>query len=242
MSDAKTTFTYDRGCIIRGPRDRKRITLMFTGGSFSDGGTTILAELDKRRIKGSFFFTGDFFRIAEFAPLIARIRDEGHYLGPHSDRHPLYASWEDPPKLLISRKEFDEDLSANMETLRKLGVPPKHARYFIPPYEHFTPEIVQWTKERGMVLINYSPGARSHADYMEDNDPHFATAEEMVQTVLNKEQSDPDGLNGFLLLMHVGAGPGRTRDHLYNRLGDLLDVLASRGYSFVRVDEMLRGT
>ena len=30
---------YDRGCILRGPRDKKLIALEFTGGSFADGGT-----------------------------------------------------------------------------------------------------------------------------------------------------------------------------------------------------------
>jgi len=38
--------------------------------------------------------------------------------------------------------------------------------------------------------------------------------------------------------MHVGAGPGR-RDKMHDRLGELLDVLSSRGYRFVRVDELL---
>lgn len=238
---AVTSYTHDRGCIIRGPLDKKLIALEFTGGYFADGGTTILNELKKRNIKASFFFIGDFYRNPEFRPLIERIRDEGHYLGPHSDKHPLYATWENPPKLLISRKEFDEDLTRNLEEIEKFGIPREKARFFIPPYEHFTEEIAQWTRERGMVLINYTPGTRSHADYMEDNDPKFVPAQEMVRSVLQKEESDPHGLNGFLLLMHIGAGPGRTRDHLYDHLGALLDELMRRGYRFVRVDELLAG-
>jgi len=240
-SNAVTSFTYDRGCIIRGPLDKKLIALEFTGGYFADGGTTILSELKKRNIKASFFFIGDFYRNPEFRTLIERIRDEGHYLGPHSDKHPLYATWENPPKLLISRKDFDDDLSRNLEEIEKFGIPREQVRFFIPPYEHFTEEIALWTRERGMVLINYTLGTRSHADYMQDNDPKFVPAVEMVRSVLQKEESDPHGLNGSLLLMHIGAGPGRTRDHLYNHLGELLDELMHRGYRFVRVDELLAG-
>lgn len=235
----KSLPIWKKGAIIRGPRDRKVIALEFTGGYYADGGTTILNELKKRNIKASFFFVGDFYRNPEFKPLIERIRDEGHYLGPHSDKHPLYASWEEPPKLLITREEFDRDLTQNLVEIERFGIPKEKARFFIPPYEHYTEEIAEWTRERGMLLINFTPGTRSNADYMEDDDKNFVSSPDMVRSILKKEETDPDGLNGFLLLMHVGAGPKRTKDHLYNYLGDLLDELLRRGYSFVRVDEML---
>ena len=239
MTSDKSRLTFDRGCVVRGPRDRKLIALEFTGGHFADGGTTILAELKARNIKASFFFIGDFYREPAFKPLIERIRDEGHYLGPHSDRHLLYATWETPPRLLVSRKEFDDDLAANMAEIERFGVPADRARYFIPPYEHFTPEISEWTRLRGMHLVNYTSGTRSHADYMEDDDKNYISSADMVKSVLAREESDPDGLNGFLLLMHIGAGPRRTRDHLYNHLGAMLDELVRRGYGFARIDEMI---
>lgn len=236
----KSEPIFESGAIIRGPRDKKWIALEFTGGYYADGGTTILDQLSKRGIKASFFFIGDFYRNPQFANLIERIRDEGHYLGPHSDKHPLYATWEKPPKLLISREEFHADLESNMKEIEKFGIPREKAKVFIPPYEHYTQEIAQWTKERGMLLINYTPGTRSNADYMEDDDKNFVSSPEMVRSILEYEKKDPDGLNGFLLLMHIGAGPKRTKDHLYDYLGNLLDELTRRGYTFVRVDEMLR--
>ena len=133
-SDAKSTSTLDRGCIIRGPRDKKTIALEFTGGYFADGGTTVLDTLKKHGIKASFFFVGDFFRDPKFHDLITRIRDEGHYLGPHSDKHPLYASWDNPPKLQISNKAFNDDLDDCMAELKKFGLSQHDARFFIPPF------------------------------------------------------------------------------------------------------------
>lgn len=241
LSVSSTTVTYDRGCIIRGPKDKKLIALEFTGGSFADGGEIILEELRKRNAKASFFFIGDFFREPKFKGLIEKIRDEGHYLGAHSDKHPLYASWENPPKLLITREEFQQDLQDNMKELERFGISKKDARFFVPPYEHYTQEISDWTAEEGMVLINYTPGTRSHADYMQDDDPKYINSEQMVKSVLDFESKSPEGMNGFMLLMHIGAGPGRTRDHLYRHLGGLMDELQSRGYQFVRVDELLNG-
>ncbi len=59
-------LTWVRGGIERGPTDEKKISLVFTGGSFGEGGEHILNVLKKHGIKGSFFFTGDFFRTREF--------------------------------------------------------------------------------------------------------------------------------------------------------------------------------
>lgn len=238
-ADDRSTVTLDRGCIIRGPRDKKEIALEFTGGYFAEGGTTVLDTLKKHGAKASFFFIGDFYREAKFKDLITRIHNEGHYLGPHSDKHPLYASWENPPKLEITKQAFNSDLDGNMAEIQKFGISQHQARFFIPPFEHFTQEISDWTAERGMVLINYTHGTRSNADYMQDDDPKFVTSEDMIKSILDYEKKDPDGLNGFLLLTHVGAGPGRTRDKLFNHLDELMTELEHRGYHFKRVDELL---
>ena len=112
-------------------------------------------------------------------------------------------------------------------------------RFFLPPYEHYTEEIAAWTREGGRVLINMTPGTKSNTDYMVDTDPRFVPAAQIVASILSAERADPDGLNGYLLLMHLGAGPKRTRDHLHTELGKLLDELSRRGYRLVRVDELL---
>ena len=88
-------------------------------------------------------------------------------------------------------------------------------------------------------MVNLTPGTRSHTDYMLDDDPRFVSAPAIAASILKTEAEAPDGLNGFLLLMHVGAGPKRTRDRPAEGLGALLDTLKSRGYRFVTVDAMV---
>lgn len=237
--DPRSTNTLDRGCIVRGPRDKKVLALEFTGGYFAEGGDVILETLKKHNIKGSFFFVGDFYREPKFQDLIKRIHAEGHYLGPHSDKHPLYATWENPPKLQISKEDFNTDLDANMAAIARFGISAHDARFFIPPFEHYTQEISDWTAERGMVHMNFTGGTRSNADYMQDDDPKFISSEDILKSILTYEQKDPDGLNGFLLLTHIGAGPGRSRDKFFNHLDELITELKRRGYSFARVDELL---
>jgi endoglucanase len=232
-------YTYDRGCVVRGDRTTKTMSLIFTGGSFAEGAPTILDTLTSHGIKGGFFFTGDFLRNPEFQPLIDRIVRDGHYLGPHSDAHPLYASWDTPPKLLITRKEFDEDLDANYKLMAKWGVTVQSAPFFVPPYEHFTQEISDWTDARGMRLINMTTGTRTNADYMEDTHPRFVSAKDILKSVWDYDAKHADGLSGFMLLVHVGSGPERTRDKFADLFPELVEGLKSRGYSFERVDKLV---
>ena len=226
------------GGVIRGPRDRKAIALVFTGHGYAEGGETILAQLEKHRGKGSFFFTGDFLANPSFNSLVQRIVQAGHYLGPHSDKHVLYCPWEGPKKTLISREDFRADLERNLQKIEKFGLEREQITHFLPPYEYYNEEIAAWAKAMGLTLVNFTPGTRSNADYTGEAEPNFASSQTIFDSILAREQQDPNGLNGFLLLLHIGSGPGRA-DKFHERFGELLDYLAGRGYQFVRVDDLV---
>ncbi len=228
------------GGIIRGPRDRRQLALVFTGHTFAEGADTILSELDRHGAKASFFLTGDFLTNANFRPLIKRLVSAGHYLGPHSDQHLLYCSWGRPSKTLVTRGQFLQDLQRNLAKIEREDVDRAKVRYFLPAFEHYNQEVADWSGEAGLRLINFTPGTRSTADYTGEADTNFVSSRAILDSILAADQRDPNGLNGYLLLLHLGSGPGRS-DKFHPHVAELLDYLVSRGYRLVRVDELLEG-
>jgi peptidoglycan/xylan/chitin deacetylase (PgdA/CDA1 family) len=228
-----------QGGIVRGPKGQRRIAIVFTGHTYAEGAETILDELAKHHVHGSFFLTGTFLTNAQFAPLVRRMKTEGHYLGPHSDVHLLYCDWNAPYKAIVTRQQFEADLGANAA---KLPEPFSHGsgapRFFLPAFEHYNSEIANWSAGEGFTLVNYTPGTRSSADYTGEADRDFVSSQAIFDSILKREREGPHGLNGFILLLHLGSGPGRT-DKFADRFGALLDNLSAKGYEFVRIDELL---
>jgi endoglucanase len=227
-----------RGGIVRGRRDRSVLALCYTGHEFGENLPEILDQLATRRVRATFFFTGDFLRNPRFRPEVERLVAHGHYLGPHSDRHLLYCEWTPERPTLVSRDQFRADLDANLVEIERYGVKQAAVTHFIPPYEHYNEEIVAWSAELGITVVNFTPGTLSAADWTPEDHPRYRTTDEIFESIVRKERDDPHGLNGFLLLMHAGAGPRRP-DRSARRLGELLDYLSTRSYHLERVDRLL---
>jgi peptidoglycan/xylan/chitin deacetylase (PgdA/CDA1 family) len=224
------------GALCRGPQETRKLALVFTGHEFAEGGEVILDALRERKARASFFLTGDFLANPKFAPLIRRIIREGHYLGPHSDKHLLYCTWDAGRTTLVTREQFQEDLAANVGKIRAAGVS-RSPQYFLPPYEHNNAEIARWTSELGFTLVNYTQGTRSAADYTGEADKNFVPSQAILDSIYAHEKKDPHGLNGFVLLLHIGAGPNRA-DKMHSRFPELLDHLSRQGYGCVRIDKL----
>ncbi len=227
------------GGIVRGPSGEARIALVFTGHEFGEGGPAILDALARRGLRASFFLTGDFLRTPAFAPVVARIVRDGHYLGPHSDKHLLYCGWDAARPTLVTRDAFTRDLEDNLRAIEAAGVARAAVRHWLPAYEWYNAEIAAWGERAGLALVTFTPGTRSNADYTGEADRNFVPSQRIVDSILTREREDPRGLNGFILLLHVGSGPGRA-DKMHDRVGELLSELSRRHYRFVRIDELLR--
>lgn len=231
-------LTLDHGGIIRGDTSRKQIALIFTGGDFGEGSEHVLNVLRDQHIQAGLFVTGDFLRKPELVPMVKRAVAEGHYVGPHSDRHPLYCPWEDREKTLVSEDEFRRDLQKNVDDLRSLGALADQSRpvLFIPPYEWFNHDQVDWAKTMNVVLFNFTPGSGSNRDWAPEMEKSFVPSQKIIDDILAYEQKDPHGLNGFILLLHVGS---QRKDKTFLMLEPLIVELKKRGYEFVRIDELL---
>jgi peptidoglycan/xylan/chitin deacetylase (PgdA/CDA1 family) len=239
LPPADRPWTFVEGAPVRGDTSRKRIALIFTGGEFGEGTPHILNALAERGIRASFFPTGHFLGRPELRGCVRRMIADGHYVGPHSDAHPLYCAWEDRSTTLVTEAFFKADLRKNIDDLRALGAlrhvgPPV---YFIPPYEWYNADQTRWAREMGVLLFNFTPGSGSNRDYAPEGHKSFVPSGQLIDDILAYERKDSDGLNGFLLLLHLGS---QRKDKVHPHVGRLLDELAGRGYAFVRVDEMLK--
>ncbi len=240
MAVAQPTGHWVKGAIMRGDTSKRQLALVFTGDEYGDGGLLVRKILKQHHVRASFFLTGRFYRNPAFGQIIAGLRKDGHYLGAHSDQHLLYCDWSKRDSLLVTQNRFRTDLQANYAAMKSFGIRKKQARYFLPPYEWYNDSITVWTKREGLQLINYSSGTISHADYTTPDAKNYRSTRVILQSVYDYEQRKPSGLNGFILLVHIGTHPDRT-DKLYQSLGELLTYLKQRHYQLVRVDELLNG-
>lgn len=213
--------------------------MVFTGDEFADGGNFIAKTLKREKIKSSFFLTGRFYRNDDFKATIKRLKKDGHYLGAHSNEHLLYCDWQKRDSLLVTEQQFKTDLAENYSEMKKYGIEKKQAAYFLPPYEWYNDTIAAWTKDLGLQLINFTPGTRSTADYTTPDMKSYRSSEEIYQSIINYEQSKVSGLNGFILLVHIGTDPKRV-DKFYHRLPQLIKYLKTKGYQFQIVNQLLK--
>lgn len=236
LSLSSQQISFAHGAMNRGDSLQKNIALVFTGDEFGDGGNFISKTLAEKNIRASFFLTGNFYRNEKFREIIKSLKLGGHYLGAHSDRHLLYCDWSKRDSLLVTQKEFVTDLLNNYAEMKRFEISREDARYFLPPYEWYNDSIASWTSELGLQLINFTPGTRSAADYTTpDMGRRYISSQQIFQSIVQYESEK--GLNGFILLLHIGTDPKRT-DKFYFRLPELIGYLKGAGYRFVLPGEM----
>ena len=223
--------------IVRGMSGKRRIALVFTGDEWFEGYETVLQHLKKKRVSAGFFLTGRLYRNPAAHDLIRNALRAGHYLGPHSDLHLLYNDWTKRDSLLVTRDSILTDLQRNLQAMKSFGI--NHRRkLFIPPYEWWNRNVAAWIQDVGWQVFSFTPGTFTNADYTTpDMGTAYRSSDTLLQRLLRKESSE--GLNGAILLIHIGTDPRRT-DKLYERLPELILALKDRGYRFVRIDRMIR--
>jgi peptidoglycan/xylan/chitin deacetylase (PgdA/CDA1 family) len=220
-----------QGATVRIDTDRKVIRLIFSADEAFEGAEPILETLDKNHVKASFFLTGNCLREKKFKSVIQKIINEGHYVGGHSDKHLLYASWDDRQQSLVTPDSLIADFRQNMAELEKFGVDISQAPYFLPPYEYYNTENVRLIESLGQTVVNYTPGLRTAADYTTPDMPNYKSSQELIDQLYAYEADK--GLNGSIILIHPGTQDIRT-DKLYLRLDEIIRYLKTKSYIFER--------
>ena len=151
-----TATEYACGGIVRTDRSKRQISLVFTAADKNDGARRILETLQQCGVKGSFFFTGEFYE--RFPQTIAQLIQAGHYVGAHSDGHLLYCAWERRDSTLVDRQQFESDMQAIYGRMSRAGIDPTQTRIFVPPYEYYNETIAAWARGMGLRIVNFTPG------------------------------------------------------------------------------------
>jgi endoglucanase len=224
-------FTIDNGAVVRGDARQKNVALVFTGDEFFEGLPAITKTLKKYGVKGSFFFTGRMYENRNAKKWIDGLVSDGHYLGPHSDQHLLYCDWTMRDSLLVTRDSLINDLRRNYKKMSAYQIDHEQ-KIFIPPYEWWNEEVVKWCNDEGIQVVSFTPGVPTNADYTyPEMGDKYKSAESILRRLFEKD------LNGSIILVHVGTD-ARRKDKLYDRLGEMIEKLKTKGYRLVRIDEM----
>jgi peptidoglycan/xylan/chitin deacetylase (PgdA/CDA1 family) len=150
----------------------------------------------------------------------------------------LYCDWTKRDSTLVTRARFQYDFNQNIAEVRKVNVYEGSKQFFIPPYEWWNDDIARWSNEKGITLFNFTPGIGTNADYTwPELGASYKSSEQIIGNLKKFEETNPNHLNGAILLIHVGTDP-RRKDKFYDYLDGLIVYLKSKGYLFQRIDNL----
>ncbi|HWH69496.1 MAG TPA: hypothetical protein VNT26_08935, partial [Candidatus Sulfotelmatobacter sp.] len=162
---------------------------------------------------------------------------DGHFVGPQSDGWASLIKESSRSARSSWHKRYPE-VAAHLKQLTPLGLDRKTPRFFLPTRDQINSATAQRASDCGLTMIAGTPGTLSSATATVEGTPEFASSQAILESILAREQQDPSGLNGYLLLFQLDSG-ARGSDKFPAHFGELLEALRQRGYEFVRVDELL---
>jgi peptidoglycan/xylan/chitin deacetylase (PgdA/CDA1 family) len=231
--------------IDNAPPTRPLFALTFDGGSLANIAGEILDTLASRGVRSTMFVTGEFIR--RFPNAVSRIAAEGHELGNHTHRHPHLTTYAEnrtqSTRPGVSRQTVISELNGAAQLLAdRTGL--RFAPLWRAPYGEYNQEICRWALEAGYIHIGWRQGG-SWGRNLDTNDwvpdeswSAYKTPEEVFDKIINIA-SNPGGLNGGIVLMHLGTERKVRSQQVHTILGRLIDTLRGMGYEPVTVSDML---
>lgn len=190
-------------------KDTDKIALTFDAGASAAPTPAILAALKEADLQVTFFLTGKW---CEKNPeLVKRIINEGHEIGNHSYSHPDFRKIND--SAIIEQLKKVEDIVVNLtgQSTKPL---------FRPPYGGRDKRVLSVVGEQGYTSIYWSLDSL-------DAFKKGITSTEIQQRILKRIQG------GDIVLMHCGSEPTAKQ------LPELIDKLKERGFTMVKVSELV---
>ncbi len=155
--------------------ETKYVALTFDDGPSGDFTAALLDGLSERNVKASFFLCG--YRVDQYPRLTARIAQEGHEIGTHSDAHRFFSE--------MKPLEICEDLTASTEKLE--AVTGKRPSLLRPPGGIYDTDILKQTSCADLPIILWS---------VDPDDWCCSSSETITNRVVKKAK------NGDIILLH----------------------------------------
>lgn len=197
---------------LSGTAKEKSIALTFDDGPDERFTPQVLDMLKAYGVKATFFVLG---KKAEAHPaIVKRMIREGHIVGNHSYRHPLFT------KLPVD--QFAQEIGQTEEVLNRLiGYRPKLLR---PPYGEIDEEQLLWAKNSGYVVVNWNVDS---LDWKNLNE------EQVSGNILGHTKA------GAIVLQHSAGGGSQDLSGTVKALPGIITKLRGQGYKLVTIPELL---
>ena len=189
--------------------DEKNIYLTFDAGYDNGNLEGILDVLKNKKVKATFFVTGDF--VNRFSDLTKRMVEEGHIVANHSYSHRSITS--------LNNEELASDLSKLENDFKNVtGV--EMVKVFRPPKGEFDRKSLISLKELGYKTVFWSI---AYADWAKE---HQRGKDYSYTSVINNLHP------GAIILMHTVSTSNKEA------LPDIIDEIRKQGYEFSDVTKL----
>ncbi len=230
--------------VERGPTDRREIVLTFDADG-AQGAEVILDTLRQKRIQTTVFLTGKF--MDKYPGLVRQIVKDGHEVGNHTQTHPHLTTYDQnnrhETRPEVTKEWFLDELMKPAAKFEELTGTPM-AKIWRAPYGEVNPQILRWAHELGYRHVGWT---RDYAHSMtldsldwviNRSDKNYQPGGKIIDRLLNFERESRDGVNGGIVLMHLGT-ERVAGDSVGLHLPRLIDEWRERGYRFVKVSTWL---
>ena len=230
-----------RRSIDQGDRRVAKIAFTFDGGSDDAHTREILQILRENEVQATLFLTGKFMQ--RHPDLVRQMLADGHEIGNHTYSHPHLTSFaknrrQDTlpgvTKTFLQRQLFKTDSIFHRITGKHLQP------FWRAPFGEFNPEILTWAAEAGYLHIHWTHGFDTYDWVTDQSSRLFRTPEQLEQKIKQQEARRSHGLNGVIVLMHLGSH--RNNNHAFKMLPDIFAWLRQKGYTITKISDLLTTT
>ncbi len=235
-------LNFDNGAL-----DKKLVALTFDGGSYANAASDILDTLQSRSVTATMFLTGRF--MERNAELVRRFVATGHEIGNHTYSHPHLTSWAQDHTHTSLPQVTEQYLCSELQRAAasfKKVTGKDLSPIWRAPYGEINGHLCRWAQRCGYLHIGWRQGRRwrenlDSNDWIPDEDePGYHSPQEVYDKVVGLARSEPSGINGGIVLMHLGTQRKDPGTQVHRILGSMIDELRKMGYEFVTVSELLR--